>query len=419
MHDLLVNGGLAGEYYFWRQAAEIQVARGWAPWWLESVGDEPVWKNQRPIFRQVSAETEPNRVRLAGSAQSISTPWSTHVAGLWQQVPVPSDAQLRFAAWGHAWSSKDDHPRPSRRPTNVHLAVGLDPAGGTDPFADTVIWSRAVNAVDEWTFVAVQARARAPRVTVFLRSAPNRPRKNQIVYWDEAHLEWISDMQSDWLPCDEQGTVRFQISPTPADSDVAASESRGSAPLWRIRVLGSADHDDAGLIVRAPGADLALPMRPPAAWQHGERCWDYEFEPAEEGRHLLLFGSDGNARALGWRQLVIGNGTPDSTDVDNDLAAAAPTHRRVYVLLPPTADLAWAQAAMRGAFPMRRTVGFSADDAGAGDLIVRQVIAVNPHHWPEELTADWFEERYPGVHYYPVVVRTPAELARILRSWRD
>jgi hypothetical protein len=160
MRDLLLNGGLAGEFYFWHQAAEFQIARGWAPWWLEHVGDDPAWKNQRPVFRQVSASSEPHRVRLAGSAQSVSTPWATHIAGLWQQVPVSPDAQLRFAAWGHAWSSKDDHSRPSRRPTNVRLAVGLDPTGGTDPFAETVVWSRGVNAVDEWALLTVQARLR-------------------------------------------------------------------------------------------------------------------------------------------------------------------------------------------------------------------------------------------------------------------
>jgi hypothetical protein len=297
MRDLLLNGGLSGEFYYWHEAAEFQVARGWAPWWLERVGDEPAWKNQRPVFRQVSAASEPHRVRLAGSAQSVSTPWATHLAGLWQQVPVPRDAELRFTAWGHAWSSKDDRSRPSRRPTNVRLAVGLDPTGGTDPFAETVIWSRSANAVDEWALLAVQGRARAARVTVFLRSAPNRPRKNQVVYWDEPRLELIDAAQNDWLPPDEEGTFRFQVSPVGAGSGSPSAESPPSAAGWRVRVLGASDHADAGLVIRSPAADLALPMRAPAIWQDGERCWDFEFELAEEGRHLLLFGSDGNARA--------------------------------------------------------------------------------------------------------------------------
>jgi hypothetical protein len=418
MRDLLVNGGFAGEFYFWHQAAELQVARGWAPWWLEHVGDEPAWKNQRPSFRQVSADSEPHRVRLADSAQSLSTPWATHLAGLWQQVPVPPEAQLRFAAWGHAWSSKDDHSRPSSRPTNVRLAVGLDPTGGTDPFAETVIWSRTVNAVDEWALHTVQGRARAARVTLFLRSAPNRSRKNQVIYWDEAQLECVDSERVDWWPSDDEGTVQFQVSPTATTSGPALGETSGSTSGWHISVLGAADHVDAGLIIRTPRADLALPMRPPGAWQDGKRCWEYQFEAAEEGRYLLLFGSDGNARALGWRQLIIGDETIESVGIGEGAVGSPPTYRSVYVLLPPTADLAWAQAAMRGAFPMRRTVGFSADDAGIGGIDSREVIAVNPHHWPEELTADWFRDRYPDVRFYPLVVETPAQLARVLRSWR-
>ena len=74
---------------------------------------------------------------------------------------------------------------------------------------------------------------------------------------------------------------------------------------------------------------------------------------------------------------------------------------------------------MRGSFDTRRTVGFSADDAGIGDLDDRRVIAVNPHHWLHELTADWFETHYPGSRFYSLIVDTPDELARALRNWRD
>lgn len=74
---------------------------------------------------------------------------------------------------------------------------------------------------------------------------------------------------------------------------------------------------------------------------------------------------------------------------------------------------------MRGGFDSRRTVGFSADDAGIGDLEDRRVIAVNPHHWPTELTADWFEEHYPRVKFYSLIAETPDKLVRALRNWRD
>ena len=74
---------------------------------------------------------------------------------------------------------------------------------------------------------------------------------------------------------------------------------------------------------------------------------------------------------------------------------------------------------MRGSFDARRTVGFSADDAGIGDLDDRRVIAVNPHHWLNELTATWFEAHYQGTKFYSLVVNTPEELAKALRNWRD
>jgi len=57
-------------------------------------------------------------------------------------------------------------------------------------------------------------------------------------------------------------------------------------------------------------------------------------------------------------------------------------YARTYVLLPPTADAAWADAAVLATWDRHRyTVGGSADDAGIGDLDSRRVIAVNPGEW--------------------------------------
>lgn len=56
-------------------------------------------------------------------------------------------------------------------------------------------------------------------------------------------------------------------------------------------------------------------------------------------------------------------------------------YSRRYVLLPQDVTLALALAAMEGAYPKRMTVGFSADDAGIGNLDSRQVVAVNEEEW--------------------------------------
>ena len=93
-------------------------------------------------------------------------------------------------------------------------------------------------------------------------------------------------------------------------------------------------------------------------------------------------------------------------------------YERTYVLLPPDADAAWAQAVVDGAWDARRfTIGGSADDAGIGDLDARRVIAVNPENWPGPQTlADFFAKYYPGVEYVSITASSPEDLAQKLND---
>ena len=72
-------------------------------------------------------------------------------------------------------------------------------------------------------------------------------------------------------------------------------------------------------------------------------------------------------------------------------------YSRVYQLLHESLDLEQAERVFRAALPTRRTVGWSADDAGIGDLDNR---SANIFSWPaaeQQLLADWYAEHYPGV----------------------
>ena len=85
-------------------------------------------------------------------------------------------------------------------------------------------------------------------------------------------------------------------------------------------------------------------------------------------------------------------------------------YERVYVLLPPGASSAWAQAVLQATWDDRRyTVGSSADDAGIGNLDKRIVLAINPSGWPTDL-ASFFEQFYPGITYQAVQASSPAAL---------
>jgi hypothetical protein len=78
-------------------------------------------------------------------------------AGIYQQVAVtPGVVYLTDIGW--AAPSQEDFERK----------LGLDPTGGTDPLAPTVIWSRSEWTKTRWPDLTVSARATGPTMTVFV-----------------------------------------------------------------------------------------------------------------------------------------------------------------------------------------------------------------------------------------------------------
>ena len=78
-------------------------------------------------------------------------------AGIYQQVAVtPGVVYLTDIGW--AAPSQEDFERK----------LGLDPTGGTDPLASTVIWSRSEWTKTRWPDLTVSARATGPTMTVFV-----------------------------------------------------------------------------------------------------------------------------------------------------------------------------------------------------------------------------------------------------------
>jgi len=100
--------------------------------------------------------------------------------------------------------------------------------------------------------------------------------------------------------------------------------------------------------------------------------------------------------------------------VKPDRGAPREQYSRTYVLLPPDADSAWAKAVVEATWDTRRfTIGSGADDAGLGDLDVRNVIAINPSGWPTDLKA-FFGTYYPGVNVTYIEADSPPDLLAIL-----
>jgi hypothetical protein len=109
--------------------------------------------------------------------------------------------------------------------------------------------------------------------------------------------------------------------------------------------------------------------------------------------------------------------TPGPTS-ETEPARGAPRtqYTRTYVLLPSTFSLEMVLAAVRVAYEAKATVGFSADDAGIGDLDQRRIICISPDQIGTGLTQAWYDQYYPGVKFVATYARNPADLEEKLRA---
>jgi hypothetical protein len=80
-----------------------------------------------------------------------------YTAGIYQQVKVTPGVVYQTDIGWAAVGQKD-----------FERKLGLDPAGGTDPRASTVIWSRSEWGKTRWPDLTVSARATGPTMTVFV-----------------------------------------------------------------------------------------------------------------------------------------------------------------------------------------------------------------------------------------------------------
>lgn len=391
MAEILLNGALDKPFVPYRDDKKLITAESWVPWWLPATADSPNWKNRQPVFSSFELDD-----RLV---QQLSTPFATHVGGLWQQVPAAAGNQYELTIEGQAWSSEDVTPGSRLEASDVNLQIGIDPTGGTDPQSPLVIWSQPVQPLSHWQTLHLTAESETSILTIFLKSAPNLPKRQQAVFWRNAVLRPIGRYKRS-INIVGTGDTHIALQPEhPQPGDTITATISSTRP-----------HPYVNLWVKSPDEKLLPVEFLGNAEDEGRETWRYTFATNLDGLYEARFVGDGGARLLALRLLQV------AREVQL-VPSARMSYHRVYVLLPPTADLEWGMAAMRGGFDGRFTIGFSADDAGIGDLEHKQVVAVNPHHWPEVLTASWFQQHYPGVRFTAVIANTPDDLEEWLKNW--
>jgi hypothetical protein len=214
----------------------MTVPQGWNVFFLDRPGKRKIpWDAANesgyssPEFKPVPKEPpflDPPRVHTGNWAVGMMAGWKVVDGGLYQSVRVTAGRKLRFTAWAHAWSNSGnanisgshahdpkwsdgvgvgnraffqlaDPAWPNQGQSNLDdagrnlvLQVGLDPTGGTDAFAPSVVWGDGAHIYNAYAPVpAVEATAQSDTVTVFLRAKNLWGFMHNDVYWDDPVLK--------------------------------------------------------------------------------------------------------------------------------------------------------------------------------------------------------------------------------------
>jgi hypothetical protein len=222
--NLLRNPDFEGSFAQFAHFRTAVMAPEWLPWWQQQTGNDEDWQHRMPEFKP--AAPFKNRIHSGGNAQQLFTYYGTHVGGVYQRVKgITVGARLRFTIWGQAWAGKSDDPNKSEGGGPMHMRVGIDPTGGTDPLSGNVVWSSEQNPLDTWVQFAVEATAKSGTITVFTYSAPEYPTKHNDAYWDDGSLTTVAPP-----PPPPTNTPRPYVAPTRVPPTITPTPTVTSTP---------------------------------------------------------------------------------------------------------------------------------------------------------------------------------------------
>lgn len=207
--NLLINGSLEAPYT--ERTGRVWVAHGWewAAWdrYMPTISDGgsagPII---RPEYKQLTPAIDARRVIDGGSAQCWFWAFAVGDAVVYQVVDVEIGQRYKADAWAQSWVANTEDFYTDGE---MNFTIGLDPEGGTQPWATGVIW-----APYQWSgyeYRQIKSRevvATTTRMTVFLRATSKWAKRHNDAYWDQARLYRAGDAAP--LP-----TPTIQPSPTP------------------------------------------------------------------------------------------------------------------------------------------------------------------------------------------------------------
>nr|MBN1228283.1 LysM peptidoglycan-binding domain-containing protein [Anaerolineae bacterium] len=226
--NLLANAGFEGGKYLHEGNPQYEAPTSWSVWWRYSASG---CENQIPTFilntegRYVHGGAQSSRYYTEGNI--------SHTAGLWQQASVTDGETYRFTAYAKTVS-----------PTTSPVRVGIDPNGGNDPTAGSIVWSAFQTANDAWMALSVEAVANGTTITVYTYNRVDSCVSRSDTAWDDTSLVQVAAVTNTPVATSTSATTVAptavpSATPTPTETPFAYSTPDATGRI--VHLVGPGD----------------------------------------------------------------------------------------------------------------------------------------------------------------------------------
>jgi hypothetical protein len=174
-------------FYDYQGIGELTCPKGWTPTWLPSTGQGVL---HRPEFDAKDRHLGHSEVRNGRYAANFFTVFATHDAALYRRFRIGAGKGIRASVWCMN-VTRDSHGRPGGH----GMQIGIDPTGGIDHTAESVVygdyWSSYMEGWKEreWRQVDTETVSQSDDITVFLRARCDYKVEINASHWDDFVIE--------------------------------------------------------------------------------------------------------------------------------------------------------------------------------------------------------------------------------------
>lgn len=155
------------------------------------------------IYGDASSDKEslPALTRSAPYSWRLRKEYGVFTGGGYQSLDVQAGATYRFSIYAMIWTC-DDPVHACRNETSTfsdtssggRVRIGIDPTGGTNPYAATVQWGgfRSPFTWGVFEYLSLDTVATSGRMTVFTYYTADKVMRFHDVFWDDASLVQVS-----------------------------------------------------------------------------------------------------------------------------------------------------------------------------------------------------------------------------------